>query len=80
VCVHKLEPVAVTVRDATLFRVANPLFGDGLAGGAQPLFPFVGRLWLLVGVQQVVPATGAATVLCLTKLTMPSRVLSPSSA
>ena len=64
-CVHKLEPVAVTVRGATLLRVADPVFGDGLAGGAQPLFPFVGGLWLLVGVQQVVPAAGTAAVLCL---------------
>jgi hypothetical protein len=46
-----------------LFRVADPLFGDGFAGGAQPLFPFVGGLWLLVGVGQVVPAAGTAAVL-----------------
>jgi hypothetical protein len=48
-----------------LFRVADPVFGDGFAGGAQPLFPFVGGWWLLVGVGQVVPAAGTAAVLCL---------------
>jgi hypothetical protein len=65
VCVYEVEPVAVAVRGTTLLRVADPLFGDGLAGGAQPLFPLVGGLWLLVGVQQVVPAAGTAAVLCL---------------
>ena len=50
VCVYEVEPVAVGVRGAALLGVADPLFCDGLAGNAQPLFPFVGGLWLLVGV------------------------------
>jgi hypothetical protein len=61
--VYEVQPVAVAVRAAALLGIADPVFGDGFAGNAQPLFPFVGGLWLLVGVQQVVPAPGTATVL-----------------
>ncbi len=36
---------------------------QGLAGGGEPLFPFVGGLWFVIGVQQVVPAQWATAVL-----------------
>ena len=38
---------------------------QGLAGRCDPLFPFVGVLRLLVGVQQQVPAERASPVLAL---------------
>jgi hypothetical protein len=41
------------------------LSAEGLAGGGEPLCPFLWRLWFAVGVQQVFPALGAATALCL---------------
>ena len=41
--------VAATVR-------GQRLSAQSLAGGGEPLLPFVGRLWFMVGVQQVVPA------------------------
>src|SRR6266545_2598858 len=64
-------PVAARVEE-TLFRlvvrwvlpgVDDRLFGDRLAGGPQPLLPFVGALWLVVGVQEEPAADRTAAAL-----------------
>ena len=39
------------------------LLGDRFAGDPVPLFPLGGAVWLVVGVQEQVPAEGAASVL-----------------
>ena len=60
--------VAGGVNESGFVRLACPvgddvLSGDRLAGGAVPLFPFTGALWLAVGVQEQVPAHRAASFL-----------------
>src|SRR6266508_2872319 len=63
-------PIAARVEE-TLLRlvrwvlsgVDDRLFGDRLAGGPQPLLPFVRALWLVVGVQEEPGADRTAAVL-----------------
>jgi hypothetical protein len=47
--VHETELIVII---ALRFPGAEIVFLDGFAGGAQPLFPFLGALRLLVGVEQ----------------------------
>ena len=61
--------LAVGVNESGVVRRAacpmgdDVLSGDRLAGGAVPLFPFTGALWLTVGVQEQVPACRATSFL-----------------
>src|SRR6266542_704951 len=54
---------AGAVRCARVPLGGHVLLGDRLAGDPVPLFPLGGAGWLVVGVQEQVPAQGAASVL-----------------
>ncbi len=51
------------VRPAVPFPVADMVAAYRHLGRAQPLFPLGGGLWLVVGVEQAVPAQRGASVL-----------------
>jgi hypothetical protein len=60
-----VEQTAVKVIRGAASVGDDVAFEGRSADGPEPLFPFLGGLWFLIGVQEEIPADWAAAVLCL---------------